>query len=67
MSKAARNARKAEQRETGVKYQHPTREGVPYGRSKGPSPTVPFGDAESEAVLRILHSRVKGFADGGFR
>lgn len=34
MSNAARNARKQAQRENGTKYQHPRREGIPYGRSK---------------------------------
>lgn len=37
MSNAARKARKREQRNTGERYQHPTRDGVPYGRSKPPS------------------------------
>lgn len=37
MSGAARKARKREQRATGERYQHPTREGVPYGRSAPPS------------------------------
>lgn len=34
MSNAARKARKQHQREQGTKYQHPTREGIPYGHSK---------------------------------
>lgn len=63
MSKAARKARKTEQREAGVKYQHPTRAGVPYGRSKAPTPSTPI-DLVGNG---IDHSRVKGFPDGGFR
>lgn len=34
MSTAARKARKREQRENGTKYQHPARDGIPYGNSK---------------------------------
>lgn len=77
MSKAARKARKQEQRETGQKYQHPSREGIPYGHSKQPyalpgTPTT----AEMAATRAMLsyakdawpdHSRVRGHSDGGFR
>lgn len=66
MSKAARKARKTEQRETGTKYQHPTREGVPYGHSKNPNLGAELAAMDNQIGL-VRELMVKGFPERGMR
>lgn len=59
MSSAARKARKREQRTTGERYQHPTREGVPYGRSRQPNLAnmVPTPQRIAETAAMVAAAR----------
>lgn len=53
---AEKKNRKRQQRTTGQKYQHPTREGVPYGRSPHPRPA--WAGEDPDVVIRdIIRAR----------
>lgn len=52
---AEKKNRKRQQRTTGERYQHPTREGVPYGRSPQPRLTSLDIDEEQMRVMKTVN------------